>query len=195
MMLRQVYFMKPIGQDGPVKIGCSKHPGKRLADIATWSPIPLEILAMVPGTCADEQFLHGVFFSDHLHREWFRPSATLSAVIEKAKRTQTLSWARDELSPTGSHRAKRPAPAYLHGYRSYRGRVRWALDRLQTAHGYCEMPDDVRAVFDAWFGDTAKHIAGRQPTAAEIARLDSFLADPAATAVFHKFTPFKARAA
>lgn len=33
-----VYFIKPIGMDGPIKIGCSDKPARRLITLAAWSP-------------------------------------------------------------------------------------------------------------------------------------------------------------
>lgn len=44
-----VYFVKPVGQDGPVKIGFSETPIDRLSTLMTWSPIPLEIAIAIPG--------------------------------------------------------------------------------------------------------------------------------------------------
>src|SRR3546814_12747101 len=41
--MKRVYFIRPIGQAGPVKIGCSVGPNKRRPELETWSPVPLEI--------------------------------------------------------------------------------------------------------------------------------------------------------
>lgn len=48
-MSRYVYFLRPAGQDGPVKIGCSTAPQSRLEQYMSWAPFPLEIVATVPG--------------------------------------------------------------------------------------------------------------------------------------------------
>lgn len=35
---RFIYFLRPIGWDGPVKIGCSNYPMLRLNALMAWSP-------------------------------------------------------------------------------------------------------------------------------------------------------------
>ena len=44
---RYVYFIKPVGMEGPIKIGCSIMPTERLEGLAVWSPFPLEIVAAI----------------------------------------------------------------------------------------------------------------------------------------------------
>lgn len=76
-----IYFMRPVGQVGPIKIGCSIHPEKRLVQISTWSPIPLEIIATALGNSRLENFVHRKFKAQRLHREWFEPCEALLAGI------------------------------------------------------------------------------------------------------------------
>src|SRR3546814_4084305 len=47
--MKRVYFIRPIGQAGPVKIGCSVGPNKRRHELETWSPVPLEIVDEIDG--------------------------------------------------------------------------------------------------------------------------------------------------
>lgn len=54
---RLIYFMRPVGQLGPIKIGCSKTPDLRLDTMARWSPQLLEIICTTSGTMADEAAL------------------------------------------------------------------------------------------------------------------------------------------
>jgi uncharacterized protein (DUF433 family) len=79
---KQIYFLRPVGQLGPIKIGCSKEPEGRLAMLAIMSPVRLEIVATVPGTHAEERKLHGMFASQWLHHEWFAASKELLALLD-----------------------------------------------------------------------------------------------------------------
>lgn len=77
----RVYFIKPVGMEGPVKIGCSALPERRLIDLTIWSPFPLEIVASLPGNEDLEWRFHAAFASDRSHSEWFHGSARLTAVM------------------------------------------------------------------------------------------------------------------
>tara|TARA_Y100001951_G_scaffold105173_2_gene120410 strand:- start:1078 stop:1578 length:501 start_codon:yes stop_codon:yes gene_type:complete len=79
--MKRVYFIKPIGMDGPIKIGCSKSPTGRLEGLRTWCPLPLELLASIEGGPAIERRFHAMFLDDHEGHEWFRASARLTKVI------------------------------------------------------------------------------------------------------------------
>lgn len=48
-MSRRVYFIKPVGLAGPIKIGCSYSPEKRRSALDCWSPFALEIIAQIDG--------------------------------------------------------------------------------------------------------------------------------------------------
>lgn len=76
-----VYFIKPIGMDGPIKIGCSDKPGDRRATLETWSPLPLEVVAQIKGDFELERRFHTMFVADHQRREWFTVTDALLAVI------------------------------------------------------------------------------------------------------------------
>lgn len=43
-----VYFVKPVGMDGPIKIGCTTTPAARIESLTIWSPFPLEVLVTIP---------------------------------------------------------------------------------------------------------------------------------------------------
>lgn len=76
-----VYFLRPIGMEGPVKIGSSDKPERRLREYFVWSPYPLEIAATIDGGLDLERRFHSLFRADRTHHEWFRASPELSAVI------------------------------------------------------------------------------------------------------------------
>lgn len=99
-MTTYVYFLRPVGKSGPVKIGSSRQPIVRLEAFAAWSPEPLELVATVPGTLADEHGLHGYFAQHRSHGEWFMESPELTALIEAIQ--------RGEIDRSGLPSAKRP---------------------------------------------------------------------------------------
>lgn len=78
-----VYFLRPIGMDGPIKIGFSDQPERRLKEMAMWSPFPLEIIAVVPGGKYLEGRLHAAFADVRLHWEWFKPIPDLKLAIRR----------------------------------------------------------------------------------------------------------------
>lgn len=79
--MRTVYFIKPIGMAGPVKIGCSFSPNGRRETLEIWSPFPLEIAAEIEGDFDLERRFHAAFESSYQGREWFRASEKLSETI------------------------------------------------------------------------------------------------------------------
>lgn len=83
MKQRHIYFIRPVGQKGPVKIGCSESPDERLHALMTGSPTILEIVATVPGDRALEQGIHHAFASSRSHGEWFHPSVRMSELIRQ----------------------------------------------------------------------------------------------------------------
>lgn len=108
-----VYFAKPIGMAGPIKIGCSSHPADRIQSLMVWSPFPLELLVTVPGSLKLEANLHDCFLDAHLHHEWFQPVPLLLAGIAALQANKPLEEAFDLSARIGSLRGT---------YRKGRGR-------------------------------------------------------------------------
>lgn len=79
--MKRVYFIKPIGMEGPIKIGCSYSPDRRRETLEFWAPFPLEILAEWEGGPVVERQFHAMFAASHRHHEWFDPTPELLAVI------------------------------------------------------------------------------------------------------------------
>lgn len=78
-----LYF---IGSDnGPIKIGISISPYKRLKQLQTSHPYRLKILAIVAGGCQQEPEYHERFAAFRLEGEWFEPRPELLAEIERLK--------------------------------------------------------------------------------------------------------------
>lgn len=76
-----VYFLRPVGEAGPVKIGCSDYPEGRLKSYLSWSPVQLEIIATTPGDLTLEARLHTLFADTHRHGEWFEASALMTETL------------------------------------------------------------------------------------------------------------------
>lgn len=81
-MKSYVYFLRPTGHAGPIKIGHSCVPYERLKAMMCWSPLPLELVAMTPGGDELEHRLHAAFAHLHSHGEWFNAAPELTAVVE-----------------------------------------------------------------------------------------------------------------
>lgn len=75
-----VYFVAT-NDRSKIKIGCSAVPPHRLAHLAAWSPLPLDILAAVEGVYEDERALHTRYLAQHSHKEWFHSSPQMLADI------------------------------------------------------------------------------------------------------------------
>lgn len=76
-----VYFIRPVGLEGPVKIGVSTMSWLRLEELMRWSPLPLEVVATLDGGGNLELRFHAKFKHLHSHKEWFKPDPELSATI------------------------------------------------------------------------------------------------------------------
>lgn len=76
-----VYFMRPAGLAGPIKIGWSTDPARRARVIGKHQGFPLDVLGRVHGARHLESVLHRHFAADRLGGEWFAPSDTLLETV------------------------------------------------------------------------------------------------------------------
>jgi excisionase family DNA binding protein len=100
-----VYFL--CGQIGLIKIGWALNVENRTAILQTGSAEPLEVIASMPGTPADERALHRKFALLLVRGEWFRPirhSSTTSRKIHSLG-LSVVSAAASERSRPGSEPA------------------------------------------------------------------------------------------
>lgn len=79
-----VYFVQSTA-GGPVKIGWSASPERRVKDLECGSPFPLRILAMIPGNATTEGALHKRFAAHRLRGEWFAPHTDLLEYIAERR--------------------------------------------------------------------------------------------------------------
>lgn len=170
-----VYFLKPVGMDGPIKIGWSRSPPIRLLELAGWSPFPLEMIGSVPGEFADEQYLHGCFASLHSHREWFHSTPALREIISKIIAGGSVSSIHSIIAPSGSLKRKqrKPRSPEWRVYWRYDCRIRGGLRKLwartSTEITHYSAPEDVDVIVRAIYRGK------RMPSDIERARLDDYI--------------------
>ncbi len=101
-----IYFIKPIGMAGPIKIGCTKSIDTRLDALMQLSPYPLELMVTAAGDFKLEHHLHARFAANRSHKEWFHPSDELMAGIDRVKAGASVVEAFAVLSVKRSRRGE-----------------------------------------------------------------------------------------
>lgn len=181
-MTKHIYFIKPVGMDGPIKIGCSDKPAKRLITLAAWSPFELEIIGSVPGGFSDESRLHRRFSDLHTRKEWFMSSPALRQTIEIILAGTPIAEACRALAVKKPIRnQKRPAKTPdRQMFIEYGRRLRKAYWGLwdKDAPGAWYKPDDVAKIMHDWRSDKGVGHTPITPTPEQIARLEEVLSDP-----------------
>jgi hypothetical protein len=76
------------------KIGFSVEPEGRIKSLRLLSPVPLEIIGMIPGDFEQERALHARFLHLRSHGEWFHATAELRDFVS----VETLSFLWAEAS-------------------------------------------------------------------------------------------------
>lgn len=143
---RLVYFIRPVGMAGPVKIGSSVMPEKRLRELGAFCPFELELVAILPGTRELEARFHALFAADHQRGEWFAASTRLDAVIAQvAARTFDVSTLPEPLNiNTVRPRPVRPFDREIRRFAILLSRLLWA-ERIHT-------PDAIQDEYEALRG-------------------------------------------
>lgn len=176
-----VYFVKPIGMDGPVKIGFSYAPTQRLETLMSWSPFRLEIVATVPGDLALERNIHECFLDLLSHREWFNAHPRLTAVMEKLRAGAAIEEALDLSQRVGERRAHRgvwDTDPMVRLQASYSHRMNRLIQRMSTDTHHFSLPDDAAEIMARWQGTYQFRDNRSRPSKSELARLDEVLANP-----------------
>lgn len=125
MKNRYIYFIRPVGMDGPIKIGISDAPVRRLRGLMAWSPVALELLATFPGTKTEEAMLHSHFLDQRDHGEWFKSSPSMLDLIARIHAGEPLS---DIIDMTAQRRPM-PVSVKVPGKQSVSVRVVFAEKR------------------------------------------------------------------
>ncbi len=114
-----VYFLRPAGEEGPVKIGISVSPRGRCYECQKWSPVILELAAVIYGAnLEDERRFHQHFYGQWSHSEWFHASDELSAVI---RAIQAETFDLETLEPYRGVNVLRCAERFEHPTRQIEG--------------------------------------------------------------------------
>lgn len=77
-----VYLVQAGPRGGPVKIGYSRTPLKRIRKMQTGNPRRLRLLAVIDGPRSLERRIQETFKLDRVNGEWFRPSADMFAAFD-----------------------------------------------------------------------------------------------------------------
>lgn len=97
-----IYFLRPVGMVGPIKIGSSWKPVDRMRTFMAWAPFPLEIIATTEGDSKMERIVHNCFADAHSHCEWFRPVPRLLKAIEDIRTGMPVAEAIDLTDQRGN---------------------------------------------------------------------------------------------
>lgn len=180
-----VYFVRPIGHSGPIKIGFSQDPTGRMSTLMTWAPVPLEVVATLPGGLGLERRIHAHFAAQHSHREWFHGSLALTAFINAVAAATPITKLLDFSLPVPrlTPPRKRNWPPEYRKYIGYSARVRCAFTNLydRDSAKFFRAPADVIEILHRW--SKCRTEPQGLPTAADILRLDEVLANPVAHGV------------
>lgn len=164
---RRVYFIKPVGLDGPIKIGCSQSPDGRLCTLETWSPFALEIVAEIDGEFDLERRFHAKFTHLHQRREWFLAGHDLTATIASINAgtfdVETL-----------------PGPVFVANWKEGRKKKRSASFGRQISYSNRVHHMERRTGFKCTV-DLSGLVKRNDP--AEIAKVEAYLADPVANGI------------
>lgn len=189
-----IYLMRAeVG--GPIKIGCSSMPERRLREMSVWSPFRLLVLARLPGSRTIEAKLHAYFTAEHDHGEWFTASKRVLEFTDAMMSGASLSDALPDLDEATKN-TKRPAgmkDQHARLRQSYACRLMHAVVKVTGSNSAyrSHLPIDVQAMMVSWghYG-ALKHLA-TGPTPEHCARMDEILANPEAHVLRapFKYTP------
>lgn len=81
-----IYFLQA-KSGGPIKIGTTTgDPRRRLTNLKTGSPEPINMIGAIEGTLAQEKQIHLLLSRYRVHGEWFEANAIVTAAIQEALR-------------------------------------------------------------------------------------------------------------
>ena len=121
-----VYFIRVDTVDGPIKIGRSLDPAKRLGELATQIPWGVTLLAQVSGDWAMERNIQDCFADAHMRGEWFRPIPRLLEAIERIQAGSPAHEAIDLSARLGNTLGLTIKAAMKRNGTTYAGRARRA---------------------------------------------------------------------
>ena len=111
------------GSRGPVKIGFSTNPVKRVASLKTSCPAGVKPLGVMEGTLADEAALFRRLAEHRLHGEWFKPHREVLEVVKNM----------DAFPPLPERRKAKPKPSRVPAPRKQRETTSERIDKAKPA--------------------------------------------------------------
>ena len=164
-----VYFIKPVGMAGPIKIGCSSRPSERAYMMTLFSPVKLEVALKIPWSFDLEKNIHLCFADCHSHGEWFHPIPRLLKAIDDMAMGVPTELAIDLSSKKAkSIRNKQVWPPLSRQKMSVLHKVRGACNKIGVS--YFRAPSKIRHIMDI--------SEARMLSKHEIMVIDSFRDDP-----------------
>lgn len=96
-----VYFIRPVGMAGPIKIGFAYDPDRRCRQLQFSSPVELEVIGSVNGAMRDEYAVQAYLADHQSHGEWFRSSDRVNETVQGiiSGRISMASLQADRKSP------------------------------------------------------------------------------------------------
>ncbi|QIG76677.1 hypothetical protein EVC28_053 [Rhizobium phage RHph_I1_23] len=170
-----VYFIKPVDQDGPIKVGHSIHPPHRLSSLQTWSPVLLEIAASFEGQIETERAIHHRFAHCQVRGEWFDADPDLIALIDGIRAGRKIDELIDLTAKSGKlfRRPNTPSPE-AKAVASFKRRAESARKYACRAAGHLvHFPDDVGKILRSAGGYRQEF---RKLSADEVAVLEAYIA-------------------
>lgn len=128
MRTQFIYLLE--ATSGEIKIGCSVSPVTRWKTIAASSPCFVNLIAMWPGSFAEEKGLHRKFSDLRTYREWFRNEGELSNLVD-ARRGQNVPEMPEDIRYCGLPNDERRAA--LAARQSQKIRAIWADPKRREA--------------------------------------------------------------
>ena len=83
-------FVYILGGPSLLKVGVTQDLSKRFRALRVECPEEMHVLALADGTKDDEARLHAALMDEHSHREWFRRTPKMGAVIDAINKTMTV---------------------------------------------------------------------------------------------------------
>jgi hypothetical protein len=114
-----VYFIQAGSKSGPVKIGCSSNPERRLMTLQASHFEILRLIRTVPGSNQEEIAFHHHFKAYRIRKEWFRWHPDMLTLPVPPPLPPEPPKKREDRSVRGPKGKLRDNPKYLPGIASY----------------------------------------------------------------------------
>lgn len=170
-----VYFIRPMGKAGPIKIGHSTFPPTRLITMQIWSYEELEIISQFAAPRKMEKDLHERFARYQIRGEWFLACDELVALAEGIRYGKSISDLVDLSVKTGKlfrRNSIRSPEAEVVG--AYKRRVVYAAKYAYGQHrGRGSVPKKIQKILESAGGYQVPY---RFLSEAETAEIEAFIA-------------------